>query len=187
MVPAKTVQNIIGDLKEGKRIIHRPKKVSTRSSLAVEKADEERVGKEEARRGLINVTRLALRNISLARPGNHFVGDLRVVQLANGDIGKSHHSRHYIDLVKHFGSSLVRRGLAHYMMRPLGALGIPSDIEVIIDSGSADKFQGRSKSVLLVVGGIITSQLHRDSVALLLGLVSEGQDARGAESVWDIE
>jgi hypothetical protein len=48
---------------------------------------------EQKEDDLVACSRIALRSICLGRPATEYTGDVRVVQLAGGAVGLTHHSK----------------------------------------------------------------------------------------------
>ena len=67
------------------------------------------------------------------------------------------------------------------MALELPGLGIASDLEILADSGSGDKHQGRERHTLLLVGVILSTK--RGSESMLLECHDEEADCRGDAQV----
>jgi hypothetical protein len=97
---ASTVANVVNEVKSGTRQIlsersagvpRKPAaatvpKSGTGGATALTKAEQ----KED---DLVACSRIALRSICLGRPATEYTGDVRVVQLAGGAVGLTHHSK----------------------------------------------------------------------------------------------
>ena len=167
-VPERTVFNVVRREREPQ--LPRPNHIASAKACSASSRPSH---------ALEHLTRLALRNVTMGRPATEFCGDLAVAGLAGADIGTSHHSKNFPGVVQYLAAQLVRQGTHKFLQQVVPSLGVPSDLEVIADSGSPDQFHGRNKSTVLAVGVVCTSPAPLESSSVLLSIASEEMDARG--------
>ena len=99
-VPSPTIHNAVKEIVVGRREVPAaaPKAApqsASRSSSA--RPGQRQLQTEPAEAGLRNATRAALRCLTLGRPKTHYIGDLHLIKLSGGDVGRGHHSWNFVD------------------------------------------------------------------------------------------
>jgi hypothetical protein len=102
--------------------------------------------------GLMTITRLALANAVRGRPFSNFPEDCRLLALSRADVGVVHHTRHFARAVELTAGDEVQKLLRADVDSVMGALGIPSDIELIMDGGTVGQYRSRARDSMLLVG-----------------------------------
>ena len=95
-VPAPTIHNAVKEIVVGRREVPAAApKAAPQSSSA--RPGQRQLQTEPAEAGLRNATRAALCCLTLGRPKTHYIGDLHLIKLSGGDVGRGHRSWNFVD------------------------------------------------------------------------------------------
>lgn len=181
-VSGKTIQNSVRPILAGKKQLMplQSGKKSERDQIHTQPVNNREVP-ADAREHLMNTIRTAVRHVVLGRPFEQLTGDLYTASLAGAQYGTTHHGKNLGREVLHVGLKVLHESLRKKLALELPGLGIPSDLEILADSGSGDKHQGRERHTLLLVGVILSTK--RGSESMLLECHDEEADCRGDAQV----
>ena len=128
--------------------------------------------------GFFNAVRACLFCSVHGHPKIHYPEVINLMSLANADIGHSHHHRHFVSLCENAAHHLLSACIHHDINAIMPSVGVPRDLELIVDSGTIGRYFSRSSESLLLVGVIHSIPCPPYSKAVMLDCINEGHDAR---------
>ncbi len=124
-----TVHNALSEMRANQWVPTHPKKAKLQQDASTQTG----VWASDERSALENCVRVALSSAAEGRSGLSFERDLARVAIVGGTVGERNHSRHFLREIVHCGATLLSHLDAADIDMPLGALGIPSDMAILLD------------------------------------------------------
>ncbi len=128
--------------------------------------------------GLVNTVRVTQFIATHGLPKTLLPNIMQLISLAGGNVGASHHSRHFCSVAEVAGDQLVGEDTVRFLQEPLPATGRPPDLEVFVDGGTVGQQWSRCRDQVLVVGVACSVPWPPYTATVFIGAVNERADGR---------